>query len=184
MAAICVFCSSSTAIDPTHVELATEMGAELARRGHHLVSGGGRSAMMGAVAQAARSHGAETYGVIPQVLVDQEAADYDCTELTITTTMRERKEKMGALSDAFIILPGGIGTLEELFDVWVGRTLQFHHKPVVVCDPAGVYPPLQAFFEQLTESGFIRAHASKQLTWTTSVQTALGQVEHAIGAQS
>ena len=117
---ICVFCASSTRIDPAHHDLAAELGTELGRRGHSLVSGGGSVSSMGAVAAATRAAGGQTLGVIPQALLDMEVADTGADELLVTTTMRERKGLMDAHSDAFITLPGGIGTLEELFEIWTG----------------------------------------------------------------
>ena len=123
VAAVCVFCSSSGRIDPSYVELAAAVGTELARRGHSLVSGGGSVSCMGAVARAARAGGAQTVGVIPRVLLDMEVADHDADELLVTDDMRARKGLMDARSDAFLTLPGGLGTLEELLEIWVSRTL-------------------------------------------------------------
>ena len=116
MARICVFCSSSERIHPAHLQLAAELGAELARRGHDLVSGGGRVSMMGAVARAVRAGGRHTLGVIPHALVGLEVADEDADELVVTSDMRERKGRMDAAADAFVALPGGLGTLEELLE--------------------------------------------------------------------
>ena len=115
---ICVYCSSSDAIDPAYLELAAAVGARLAARRARLVSGGGRVSMMGAVARAARAGGAHTIGVIPEHLVPLEVADTDADELVVVDTMRERKRMMDERADAFLALPGGIGTLEELFEVW------------------------------------------------------------------
>src|SRR3954469_18159228 len=129
MAAICVFCSSSERIASHYVELAADVGTELARRGHSLVSGGGRVSMMGAVARAARAGGARTVGVIPQALSELEVADDDADELLVTPGMRERKGLMDSRADAFLALPGGLGTLEELLEVWVARSLGLHDKP-------------------------------------------------------
>src|SRR5690242_7225785 len=123
MARICVFCSSSDRIAPEYIALATEVGAAVAARGHDLVSGGGRVSMMGAVAAAVRAGGGHTLGVIPQALVSMEVADTDADELVVTADMRERKGRMDAAADAFLTLPGGLGTLEELSEVWVAATL-------------------------------------------------------------
>ncbi|MEO9239611.1 MAG: TIGR00730 family Rossman fold protein, partial [Jatrophihabitantaceae bacterium] len=132
MAAVCVFCASSEQIDPSYLRLATEVGRRIGDGGHRLVSGGGRVSMMGAVASAARAHGAHTVGVIPQQLVDLEVADHDADELLVVQTMRERKALMDAHADAFLILPGGIGTLEEFFEAWTAGSLGLHAKPVIV----------------------------------------------------
>src|SRR5213080_2586272 len=124
--AVCVFCASSDLIPQRYIELAAEVGAEIARRGHTLVTGGGSVSMMGAVARAARAGGARTIGVIPRDLVAREVADHDADELVVTDDMRQRKGVMDARADAFLALPGGIGTLEELLEVWVARTMGLH----------------------------------------------------------
>jgi len=177
MAAICVYCASSTTIDATHLALATAVGTELARRGHSLVSGGGRISCMGAVARSARAGGARTVGVIPHTLVRLELADDDADELVVTSDMRERKGLMDASSDAFLTLPGGLGTLEELFEVWVARSLRMHDKPVVVLDPTGVFAPLRAQLDLLTDQGFVREAAHDAITWTTSISDAFDAIE-------
>jgi uncharacterized protein (TIGR00730 family) len=116
MAAVCVYCASGTRIDPSYVALAEQVGVELARRGHSLVSGGGQLSMMGAVARGARSGGARTVGVIPRGLLAKEVGDQDADELLVVDDMRTRKGLMDDRSDAFLALPGGLGTLEELFE--------------------------------------------------------------------
>ena len=169
---VCVFCASSTRIDPSHVALAAELGAELGRRGHDLVSGGGSVSSMGAVAAAVREAGGHTIGVIPQALVDLEVADDDADELLVTETMRERKALMDAKADAFVVLPGGIGTLEELFEVWTALSLGMHAKPVVVLDPDGFYAPLWAYLDALRSRGFVRGTALSVLRRVTTVDDA------------
>jgi uncharacterized protein (TIGR00730 family) len=177
VASICVFCASSEAIDARWVELGAAVGAELAARGHRLVSGGGSISTMGSLARAARAGGAHTTGVIPQSLVDREVADSDADELVVTPDMRSRKGEMDARSDAFLVLPGGIGTLEELLEIWVARVLGMHDKPVVVLDPAGLYAPLREQVRVLVEQRFLRAAAADVLRWTTTVGEALDAVE-------
>jgi uncharacterized protein (TIGR00730 family) len=174
---ICVFCASSTRIDPRHPALAAELGTEIGRRGHSLVSGGGRVSSMGAVASAVRAAGGRTVGVIPQALLDLEVADDDADELLVTETMRERKALMDECSDAFIVLPGGIGTLEELFEIWTARTLGMHDKPIVVLDPEGVLAPVRELVAGLVESKFARPVVHEAITWTTTVAEALAAVE-------
>ncbi|WP_375491807.1 TIGR00730 family Rossman fold protein [uncultured Jatrophihabitans sp.] len=169
---ICVYCASSEAIEVDHLDLATAVGERIAADGHGLVSGGGRVSMMGAVARAARAGGAHTTGVIPAHLVPFEVADTDADELLVVETMRERKRLMDERSDAFLALPGGIGTLEELFEIWTANTLGMHAKPVVVLDPAGFYEPLWGFLDGLREQGFVRAAALAQLHRTTTVDAA------------
>ena len=177
MAAVCVYCASSTRIDASYVALAAEVGAALAARGHSLVSGGGALSMMGAVARAARAGGAHTTGVIPQALLDVEVGDREADELLVVDDMRVRKGLMDERSDAFLALAGGIGTLEELFEVWVARSLGLHVKPVVVLDPDGLYAPLRHQLELLAERGFVRAPALAVLQWAGSVDEALDLVE-------
>jgi uncharacterized protein (TIGR00730 family) len=128
--------------------------------------------MMGAVARAARAGGAHTVGVIPAHLVPLEVADDEADELIVVDTMRERKAVMDARADAFIALPGGIGTLEELFEVWTAGSLDMHAKPVVVLDPDGFYDPLWRYVDDLRERGFVRAAALDRLMRVTSVDAA------------
>jgi uncharacterized protein (TIGR00730 family) len=182
VAAVCVFCSSSGRIDPSYVELAGAVGTELARRGHSLVSGGGSVSCMGAVARAARAGGARTVGVIPRVLLDLEVADEDADELLVTDDMRARKGLMDARSDAFLTLPGGLGTLEELLEIWVSRTLAMHAKPVVVLDPDGVFEPLRAQVDLLVERGFVRSGAQAAITWVREVGSAFDAIDAELAA--
>jgi uncharacterized protein (TIGR00730 family) len=182
VAAVCVFCSSSGRIDPSYVELAAAVGTELARRGHSLVSGGGSVSCMGAVARAARAGGAHTVGVIPRVLLDLEVADDDADELLVTDDMRARKGLMDSRADAFLTLPGGLGTLEELLEIWVSRTLAMHAKPVVVLDPDGVFEPLRAQVDLLVEGGFVREGAQAAVTWVRDPGEAFDAIDAALAA--
>jgi uncharacterized protein (TIGR00730 family) len=176
---VCVYCSSSAAIDPAHVALAAETGTALARRGHTLVSGGGSVSCMGAVAAAARAGGARTVGVIPQALLALEVTDEDADELIVTATMRERKALMDDRADGFLALPGGLGTLEELLEIWVAGVLGMHAKPVVVLDPGGVFAHLRLLVDSLVDGGFVRATARDTLIWATDVEEALDAIEAA-----
>lgn len=173
---ICVFCSSSGRIDRRYLDLATEAGAELARRGHTLVSGGATVSCMGAVARAAREGGAPTIGVIPRALVDVEIADND-SELVVTDDMRSRKGEMDRRSDAFLVLPGGLGTLEELFEIWTSRVLGMHDKPIAILDPHGLYEPLRELMKHLLEEGFARPRIFDAIGWTTTVGEAFSHLE-------
>lgn len=177
MAAICVYCASSTRIDHRYVDLAAEVGTALAERGHSLVSGGGALSMMGAVARAARAGGAHTVGVIPEALLDLEVGDRDADELLVVADMRARKGLMDARADAFLTLPGGIGTLEELFEVWVAGSLGLHVKPVVVLDLDGLYAPLREQLALMVDRGFVRPSALGAVQWATTVGQALDLVE-------
>lgn len=181
MAAVCVYCASSSRVPQEYVDVATQVGAALAARGHSLVSGGGRVSMMGAVARAARAGGARTVGVIPRALVDVEVGDTDGV-LVVTADMRERKGLMDERSDAFLCLAGGIGTLEELFEVWTSRSLGMHVKPVVVLDTDGLYAPLRLQLEVMADRGFVRPQALAALQWATTVDEALDLVEAGIAS--
>jgi uncharacterized protein (TIGR00730 family) len=175
-----VFCASSDVIPPHYVQLATDIGTEIARRGHRLVTGGGSVSSMGAVACAARAGGAHTTGVIPRALMASEIADDDADELIVTDDMRTRKAMMDERADAFIALPGGLGTLEELLEIWVSRTLRMHDKPLVVCDPDGAFRHLRAQVDQLVASGFARAEVLDAVTWVRTAAAALDAVESGV----
>lgn len=177
MAAICVYTASSRTIDPAYVELATRVGRRIAERGHDLVSGGGSVSMMGAVARAAREAGGCTYGVIPRSLFGLEFADRDSTELVEVENMRDRKAEMDRRADAFLALPGGIGTLEELFEIWTSAYLGMHAKPVAVLDPDGFYEPLWAWLRTVTEQGFVRQVAWDALITSQAVDDVLDRIE-------
>jgi uncharacterized protein (TIGR00730 family) len=179
MTAIAVYCASVTRIDPAYLELAAAVGTAIGGRGHVLVTGGGTVAMMGAVGKAARAAGGHTVGVIPRHLVLMEVADHDSDELVLVDTMRERKAEMDRRADAFLVLPGGIGTLEEFFEVWTAGSLGMHSKPVVVLDPDGFYAPLWAWLEDLEKRGFVRRSALDTLVVTSTVDAALAAVETA-----
>lgn len=177
MAAVCVFCASSSTLEPRWLSLADRTGRELAARGHTLVSGGGRVGMMGAVAAGARTGGAHTIGVIPQSLVDLEVADTGSGELIVTEDMGSRKNVMIAKADAFITLPGGLGTLDELFEVWTTATLDLHRKPIVLIDPDGFYTGLLSWLGALAETQFVRRAALELVTVVATVPAAFDVVE-------
>lgn len=172
-----MFCASSEAIASKYVDLGAEVGAAIAARGHSLVSGGGSISAMGALARAARAGGAHTTGVIPRALVEWEVADHDADELVVTEDMRARKGEMDARSDAFLVLPGGIGTLEELLEIWVARVLQMHDRPVVVLDPDDLYDPLREQIRVLVERGFMRPASAELLRWAGTVEGAFDLLE-------
>ncbi|MEU7801966.1 TIGR00730 family Rossman fold protein [Micromonospora arborensis] len=177
MAAICVFCASSRTLDQRWLDLAAETGAELARRGHTLVSGGGCVGMMGALVDGARSAGGRTLGVIPQSLVDLEVADLASDELLVTDSMASRKTLMIDKSDAFLTLPGGLGTLDELFEVWTTATLALHSKPMVLIDTDGFYRPLLDWLDKLADQRFLKPAGRALLTVAPSVPEALEALE-------
>ncbi|MCW2539866.1 MAG: hypothetical protein JWN95_1591 [Frankiales bacterium] len=175
--AICVYCASASSIDESYLELARRVGEQIGKRGHRLVSGGGRVSMMGAVASAARAYGAHTTGVIPQHLLALEVADAAADDLLVVDTMRERKALMDAKADAFLVLPGGIGTLEEFFEVWTSATLGMHRKPVVVLDESSFFRPLWTAIETMAAAGFVRPGVWDSLHRVSSVEAAFDVIE-------
>ena len=164
---ICVYCGSRPGELPAYADAARSIGAEIGRRGWQLVYGGGRAGLMGTVADAALAAGGTVVGVIPRTLVDREVGHLGLTELHVVQTMHERKMMMAERSDAFLALPGGIGTFEELFEVWSWRQLGYHDKPLGLLNVAGYYDALLGFLEQARAQDFM-----------TSAQTGLLQVDH------
>ncbi len=152
---ICVYCGSRPGSDPLFTTAARAVGRWIGEHQGQLVYGGGRSGLMGEVAQATRQAGGRVVGVIPQALVDKELANHACDELHIVQTMHERKAIMAERSDAFIALPGGIGTFEELFEVWTWRQLGYHDKPIGLLNVAGYYDALDGFLQSCVRSGFM-----------------------------
>jgi hypothetical protein len=153
---VCVFCGSNTGSNPAYRRVADQLGRALATRGLGLVFGGGRVGLMGAVADGALAAGGEVIGVMPQALIDREIGHRGLTELRIVGSMHERKALMAELSDGFIALPGGIGTLEELFEMWTWAQLGLHGKPCGLLDCDGFFTPLVGFLDHLVASGFVQ----------------------------
>ncbi len=170
--AVCVYCAASPR-HPELLELARNVGGAIAQRGWTLVSGGGNVSAMGAVAAGARSAGGRTVGVIPKALVHRELADTAADELLVTDTMRQRKQLMEDRSDAFLTLPGGIGTLEELFESWTAGYLGLHDKPLVLLDPHGHYDGLRRWLDSLVVSGYVAQSALDRLAVAHDIDTAL-----------
>jgi len=156
MKRVCVFCGSRHGTRPAYAHAAEAMGRELATRGLGLVYGGGHVGLMGVVADAALAAGAEAVGVIPHALAAREVGHPGLTELHVVDTMHERKALMADLSDAFVALPGGIGTLEEIMEVWTWGYLGIHRKPVGLLNVEGYFDPLLAWVERATADGFLR----------------------------
>ena len=152
---ICVYCGSRPGENPAFAQAAQAVGQWIGEHGGQLVYGGGRGGLMGVVAEATRLAGGRVVGVIPQALVDKELANRQCDELHIVQTMHERKAMMAERSDAFVALPGGIGTFEELFEVWTWRQLGYHGKPLGMLNVAGYYDGLLAFLRTSVASGFM-----------------------------
>jgi len=160
---ICVFCGSAPGRRPEYSAVAREMGRALARRGMGLVNGGGHVGLMGAAADGALEAGGEAIGVIPRALMERELGHKGMTELRVVETMHERKALLSELSDGFAALPGGIGTLEELFEAWTWAGLGIHGKPVGVLDVGGYWDPLLAMADRMVAEGFLPQHLRDSL---------------------
>ena len=176
---ICVYCSSSNDIALGYFDAARALGTVLAQRGWLLVYGGGSVGLMGAVAKAVHSSGGTVIGIIPQALLDREVGYLEADELIVTTTMRERKRLMDERADAFVTLPGGFGTLEELLEIITLKQLHYHDKPIIIVNMDGFYDPLLDQFARIFEAGF----ASKrflQTSGTPNLYTVVDSVEAAV----
>ena len=154
---VAVFCASALGVDEVYRVAADELGGALARYGVGLIYGGAKLGLMGAVADACLRGGGTVVGVIPEVLVDKEVAHDGLTELHVTSTMHTRKALMAERSEAFLILPGGFGTMEEMFEVLAWQTLDLHRKPIVLLNTAGFYDALLAWLDDAVEAGMLRA---------------------------
>lgn len=157
MKRLAVYCGSATPDDPRYVALAREVGATLAQRGIGVVYGGGRLGLMGALASGALGAGGEVIGVIPEALVGGEVANTDCTELHVVANMHQRKQAFTDLSDGFLTIPGGVGTMDELWEAVSWAQLGYHAKPVGLLNALGFFDHLLAFNRHMIETGFIRA---------------------------
>jgi hypothetical protein len=173
---VAVFCASADGVHPCYREAAAELGRELARRKVGVVYGGAKVGLMQAVAEGALAHGGAVIGVIPTVLVELEVAHNELTELHITDTMHTRKAMMSERADAFIALPGGYGTFEELFEVLAWQTLKLHAKPVVLLNINGFYDPMLAFLDHCVTEGMLRQKNRAILLVASSVEEAFAQL--------
>ena len=156
MKRLAVYCGSATPADPRYMELAHDVGATLAKRSIGVVYGGGRLGLMGAVASGALEAGGEVIGVIPEALAGSEVANTDCTELHIVPGMHERKKAFTDLSDGFVTIPGGVGTMDELWEAISWAQLGYHANPVGLLNAFGFYDQLIAFADRMAEVGFVR----------------------------
>ncbi len=156
MRAVCVYCGSRTGLRPIHAERASELGARIAGEGLRLVYGGGKVGLMGVLADAALAAGGEVIGVIPQALMDREIGHDGLTELRVVGSMHERKALMAELADAFVALPGGAGTLEELIEVYTWSQLGLHRKPMGVLNVRNYYDGLARLLDHAVREGFLR----------------------------
>ena len=182
MKRLAVYCGSSMGSDPAFREAAQAIGEAMAARGIGLVYGGGRLGLMGVVADAVLGNGGEAYGVIPKALIDLEVAHQGLTELHVVTTMHERKARMTELTDAFVALPGGIGTYDELFEAWTWNALGYHAKPFALLNVAGFWDHMIRFLDHATKSGFMSPARRAQLLVADSIEGAITGLDAAIGA--
>jgi uncharacterized protein (TIGR00730 family) len=178
---LCVYCGSRPGADPRFAEVATEVGRWIGRHGGQLVYGGGNNGLMGILADAALQSGARVVGVIPHSMVEREWAKRECTELHVVENMHQRKMLMAERADAFLALPGGIGTFEEVFEAWSWRMLDFHRKPVALLDQDGYYQPLLQFLQHSVRHGFMNAGQMELLTVGEDPATLLPQLVQAAG---
>jgi uncharacterized protein (TIGR00730 family) len=174
---ICVFAGARTPNEPRFIEAAKALGAALATRGMTLVYGGGSRGMMGALADSALAHGGRVLGVIPDSMVVREWAHGGLSELHVTRDMHTRKAKMNELSDAFVVLPGGIGTLEELFEMYTWAQLGFHDKPIALLDVESFYAPLLAMLDRMVEQRFLDSSARAALVSANTVDVLLAWLD-------
>lgn len=156
MKSVCIFCASSVGNDPAYIETASHLATTIAQRGIRLVYGGGRVGLMGVIADAALAAGGDVIGVMPASLKEREIAHTGLTELHVTGSMHERKALMEQLSDGFIALPGGFGTLDEFCEIVTWSQLGYHTKPIGMVDANDYFGKLRAFFDHTVEAGFVR----------------------------
>jgi uncharacterized protein (TIGR00730 family) len=173
LSSICVFCGSNGGADPAYLETAHAVGRSLAERGLRLVYGGGNVGMMGALADAALEAGGDVVGVIPRQIFDLEIGHTGLGDLRVVGSMHERKALMAELADAFVALPGGIGTFEELFEIYTWAQLGLHRKPLGLLDVAGYYAPLRAMLDHAVDQRFLRSETRAMLAFDDTLAALL-----------
>ena len=176
---LAVYCGSAPGTDPTFADMARALVREMASRGVDMVYGGGRLGLMGIIADEMLASGGRVYGVIPQALVDHEVAHTGLTELTTVANMHERKAKMTELCDGFVALPGGIGTLDELFEAWTWNALGYHAKPFCLLNVHGFWDGLAGFMDHVRDSGFLSPARRLQLLKAETPAEALNLLDEA-----
>ncbi|MCA8995712.1 MAG: TIGR00730 family Rossman fold protein [Planctomycetaceae bacterium] len=174
--ALCVFCGSKTGILSVHEEAARELGRELAKHEIRLVYGGGNIGLMGVIADEVLAHSGKVTGVIPEALTNRELAHTGVDDMRIVDSMHTRKATMAQLADAFVALPGGIGTFEELFEILTWKQLGIHHKPVALLNVSGYYDPLLSLMDRAVAEGFLSSH-NRELLWVeTTVRSLMARL--------
>ncbi|MFN3148929.1 TIGR00730 family Rossman fold protein [Bremerella sp.] len=176
MESLCVFCGSASGSRPAYAEVAGQLGQLMAQRKIKLIYGGGKVGMMGALADAVLAAGGQVIGVIPGALVERELAHHGCTDLIVVDSMHQRKARMSDLADGFLALPGGYGTLEELFEVITWAQLGFHHKPCGLLNIEGFFDPLLAMLDQAADQQFMSADCRSLLLTSSDPAAALDQL--------
>jgi uncharacterized protein (TIGR00730 family) len=179
MKRLAVYCGASMGADPVFADTARALATEMARRGIDLVYGGGRLGLMGVVADTVLAGGGKAYGVIPQALTDLEVAHRGLTELHTVGNMHERKAKMTELTDAFVAIPGGIGTLDELFEAWTWNALGYHSKPFALLNVHGFWDSMITFLDHVTDSGFMSPARRAQLIVADGIGEAIDKLDAA-----
>lgn len=177
---VCVYCGAAVGKDRRYRDLARRLGTILAKRGLTLVFGGGKVGLMGVLADAALAAGGQVIGVIPTSLRTVELAHQGCTELVVVESMHARKERMYALADGFVALPGGIGTLEETIEMITWRQLGFHDKPIAVVNDGGYWEPLRALFAATVAAGFAHDDIGRLVTFVDSAEAAVAALESSL----
>jgi len=178
---LCVYCGSRPGADPHYAQAARDVGAWIGRHGGQLVYGGGQNGLMGIVADATTAAGGSVVGIIPQFMVEREWARPSCDELHIVSTMHERKQMMVDRADAFVALPGGIGTFEEFFEAWTWRQLGYHNNPVGLLNLGGYYNDLLKFLQSSVSQGFMQQNHLQLITHHTSVSPLLSTLIESAG---
>jgi len=181
MPSITVFLSSSTTVDPVFFDLARQTGRAIAQEKWTLVYGGNAVGPMKALADGAREAGGRVVGITPHVFVEMGLADKECDELIMVDSMRERKKLLEARADAFLTLPGGLGTLEEFIEILVAKQLKYHAKPMVVIDHKDVWKPLMEYFDHGIRMGFVRAQTPNDFTCVNDVPAAMRILKESLG---
>ena len=181
MSRVCVFCGSKTGIRPLYAEVAGQLGSHLAGRGHDLVYGGGATGLMGVVADSILEAGGQAIGVIPRSMATREVAHPGLTRMHVVGTMHERKALMAELSDAFVALPGGYGTFEELLEMITWAQLGIHRKPVGLLNAGGYFDPLVEMFDRAVREGFVRPKYRSLCRVRAGVDELLSELESGRG---
>ena len=181
---LAVYCGANAGQDPAYAATTILLGKAMAARNVDLVYGGGRLGLMGIIADTVLAEGGRVHGVIPEMLKDLEVAHQGVTELHIVQTMHERKAKMTDLTDAFIALPGGVGTMDELFEAWSWNALGYHNKPFAILNVAGYWDSLIDFLDTMTDQGFVSAERRKNLIISDNIDDCLDRLAAACNTEA